>query len=136
MATVYDYTSEMTIEIKNVIDKESYKACDAGTPVQKVEMLYSEIKDKACAKFDYLLNEDGTFKTRTPDGDDYVVAVYTKYKNTDRDVPAYRTMNKKITLAAGDSMKFNTAKKDEIVFYEKFAEAFKGELEVTFTPVV
>ena len=137
MANVYDYTAESTVvEIKNVIDKENYKACDAGTPVKKVEMLYTDIQDKPCVKFDYLYNEDGSFKTKTggADATDYVVAVYTKYKNTDRDVPAYRTMNKKITLAAGDSMKFTTNKKDEIVFYEKFAEAFKGELEVTFTP--
>lgn len=128
---VYDYTAESTtIEITNIIDKNAYKACDAGTPVQKVEMLYSDIKDKPCVKFDYLFNEDGSFKTKTPDGTDYLVAVYQKFKNTERDVPAYRTMNKKITLAVGDSMKFTTNKKDEVVFYEKLAVAFAGELEV------
>lgn len=126
---VYDYTAESTeIEITNVIDKASAKACDAGSPVQKVEMKYDDIKDIPCVKFDYLFNRDGSFKV-DEDGN-YIVAVHQKYKNTDRVVPAYRTMNNKLVLKIGDSMKFNTARKDEIVFYEKFAAAFAGELEV------
>ena len=155
MATkVYDYTAESTtIEITNIINKNCYKACDAGSPVTKTLKLYKTIKDCPCIKFDYVFNEDGTFKTGTEadgvitlddtytEGHDFVVSVHEKFKSTDRDVPAYRTMNRKITLKAadaaddtgawkGDSMKFNTTKKDEVVFYEKFAEAFLGELEV------
>lgn len=143
MGKTYDYSAaSTTIEIKNVIDVEKYKACDAGTPVKKVVVTFKSIKDKPCAKFDYLFADDGSFLTykawkeqtagtiTDATDDDFVVALHTKYKTTDRDVPAYRTMNKKVTLAVGDSMKFNTTKKDEIVFYEKFAEAFAGELEV------
>jgi len=137
----YVYNDATEIKITNIINKDAYKACDAGSPVKKVEMLYADIKDKPCVKFDYLFNEDGSFKTKTAGGKDYVVAVYTKSKVTDRDVPAYRTMNKKITLCAadaadengawiGDSMTFTTDFKDEVVFYEKLAEAFKGELKV------
>lgn len=157
-AKVYDYTAESTtIEITNIINKNCYKACDAGSPVTKTLKLYGDIKDCPCAKFDYVFNNDGSFKTgkketdgsitldtetdTTTVGHDYVVSVHEKFKSTDRDVPAYRTMNRKITLKAadaanstgvwkGDSMKFNTTKKDEVVFYEKFAEAFLGELEV------
>lgn len=143
----YDYTNGATIKITNIINKDCYKACDAGSPVQKVEVLYSDIKDKTCAKFDYLFNSDGSFKTKTPGGTDYVVALYQKFKNTDREVPAYRTRNAKIVLKAadaangqgkwiGDSMKFSTDNKDEIVFYEKFAEAFIGELEVSINDAI
>ena len=127
---VYDYTAESTtIEITNVIDKAQYKACDAGTPVKKVVKNYADVKDIPCVKFDYLFDAAGAFM-KNEDDSDFVVAVYEKYKNTDRTVPAYRTMNNKITLEVGDSMKFNTNRKDEIVFYEKFAKAFEGELEV------
>ena len=40
-------------------------------------------------------------------------------------------MNNKVTLEVGDKMMFNTNRKDEVVFYEKFAKAFEGELKVT-----
>lgn len=143
MAKTFDYSAaSTTVEIKNIIDVEKYKACDAGTPVKKVVVTFDSIKDKPNAKFDYLFGDGGSFLTykdwaaktgetiAEAEDTDFVVALYTKYKTTDRDVPAYRTMNKKVTLAAGDSMKFTTVKKDEIVFYEKFAEAFAGELEV------
>ena len=133
MAKVYDYTatSPVTIEIKNVIDKDKYVACDAGTPVHKVEMLYSEIKDNPCVKFDYVFNRDGSFKTngKTDSAKDFYVLVYTKFKSTDRIVPAYKVRNAK-TLKVGESMKFATTVKDEVVFYEKVAAAFKDELEV------
>lgn len=132
MANTFDYTAvPVTVEIKNVIDKASYRACDAGTPVQKVEAKYDDIKDKPCVKFDYIFNADGSFKTDS-DGD-YVVLVYEKFKTTQRVVPAYRTMFGKV-LEAGDSVKFVTSNKDEVIFYEKFAEAFKGEIEITITP--
>lgn len=125
----FDYTTEATIEIKNVIDPTSckYAACDAGTPVQTIEMLYDDVKDKTCVKFDYLYNRDGSFKTN--DEGKYVVAVHQKFKNTERLIPAYRVANEKV-LKVGESMTFKTSKKDEVVFYEKFAEKFVGELEV------
>lgn len=125
---IYDYTAApVTITIENVIDVNKAVACDAGTPVQKVEKKYSEIKDIPCVKFDYVFTETGEFKK---DGEDFVVLVHQKYKNTDRAVPAYRTANSKV-LKAGESMKFNTTNKDEVVFYEKLAFAFAGELKVT-----
>ena len=139
-AIAFKYTgTPVTITIKNVIDPANYKACDAGTPVQKVEVKYSEIADVACTKFDYIFEADGSFK-KDADGD-IIVLVHQKFKNTDRKVPAYRTYNSK-TLKAGESMEFVTSNKDEIVFYEKFAKAFGattvdglkytgGELELT-----
>lgn len=142
-AIAFDYTgTPVTITIKNVIDPTCYKACDAGTPVQKVEVKYSEIADKPCVKFDYIFEADGSFKK---DGDgDIVVLAHQKFKNTDRKVPAYRTFNGK-TLKAGESVAFTTSNKDEIVFYEKVAEAFGaitvdglkytgGELDLTIAP--
>ena len=136
----FTYTgTPVTITIENVINPDCYKACDAGTPVQKVEMPYEEIKDKPCVKFDYIFEADGSFK-QNEDGK-IVVLVHQKFKNTDRKVPAYRTFNGK-TLKAGDVVEFTTNFKDEIVFYEKVAEAFGstttdgkvyegGELKVT-----
>lgn len=130
MAATFDYTGvPVTVTVTNVIDPEAYKACDAGTPVKKVEKKFEDIKNKPCVKFDYIFNEDGSFK-KDDDGD-YVVLVYEKYKTTDRKVPAYRTMNGK-TLKAGESMAFVTSNKDEIVFYEKVGVAFEGELKVEF----
>ena len=127
--STFDYTGvPVTITIENVIDVANYKACDAGTPVQKVEVKYDDIKDKACVKFDYIFDNEGSFK-KDEDGD-IVVLAYQKFKNTDRKVPAYRTFNGK-TLKAGESVAFTTSNKDEIVFYEKVAEAFKGELKLT-----
>ena len=142
-AIAFDYTgTPVTITIKNVIDPECYKACDAGTPVQKVEAKYSEVANKPCAKFDYIFNANGEFK-KDSDGD-IVVLVHQKFKNTDRKVPAFRTFNGK-TLKAGESIAFVTSNKDEIVFYEKFAKAFGastvdgleykgGELDLTIAP--
>lgn len=142
-AIAFDYTgTPVTLTIKNVIDPACYKACDAGTPVQKVEVKYDDIKDKPCVKFDYIFNADGTFKT--DDEGNYLVLAYQKFKNTDRKVPAYRTFNGK-TLKAGDSVAFTTSNKDEVVFYEKVAEAFGatttdglsytgGELDLTIAP--
>ena len=128
-AIAFDYTGvPVTLTIKNIIDPACYTACDAGTPVQKVEVKYDDIASKPCMKFDYIFEADGSFK-KDADGD-IVVLAYEKFKNTDRKVPAYRTFNGK-TLKAGESVKFTTSNKDEIVFYEKVAEAFKGELELT-----
>ena len=139
-AVAFDYTgTPVTITIKNAIDPACYKACDAGTPVQKVEVKYDDIKDTPCVKFDYIFEADGSFK-KDADGD-IVVLAYKKFKNTDRKVPAYRTFNGK-TLKAGESVAFETSNKDEIVFYEKVAKAFGsktddgktyvgGELELT-----
>jgi hypothetical protein len=126
MAVAYDYSGEVAITITNAIDVNccKYAACDAGTPVQKVEMKYSEIKDRPCVKFDYVFDETGAFKK---DGDDYVVLVYQKFKNTDRKVPAYRTFNGKV-LKPGDSVTFVTQNKDEVVFYEKVVTAFGSKL--------
>lgn len=125
----FDYTGvPVTITIKNIIDPECYKACDAGTPVQKVEVPYKDVADKPCAKFDYIFDAEGAFKTNK-DGE-IVVLAYQKFKNTDRKVPAYRTFNGK-TLKAGEAVAFTTQNKDEIVFYEKFAKAFEGEIELT-----
>ena len=126
--STFDYTSvPVTLTIENVIVPEEYKACDAGTPVLKKEVPYSEIADKPCVKFDYIFEADGSFKT---DGDEIVVLAHYKFKNTDRKVPAYRTFNGK-TLKAGELVAFTTSNKDEIVFYEKVVEAFKGELKLT-----
>lgn len=142
-AIAFDYTgTPVTITIKNVIDPACYKACDAGTPVQKVEVKYEDIKDKPCVKFDYIFEADGSFK-KDDDGD-IVVLAYQKFKNTDRKVPAYRTFNGK-TLKAGESVAFITSNKDEVVFYEKVAVAFGatttdgleytgGELDLTIAP--
>lgn len=142
-AIAFDYTGvPVTVKITNAIDPANYKACDAGTPVQKVEMKYDDIKDKPCVKFDYLFNADGTFKV---DGSGkHLVLVHQKFKNTDRKIPAYRTFNGK-TLKAGDSVSFTTSNKDEIVFYEKLVMAFGatttdgktytgGELDMVLTP--
>lgn len=127
--STFDYTKvPVTLTIENIIDVNNYKACDAGTPVQKVEVKYDDIKDKPCVKFDYIFDAEGAFK-KDSDGD-IVVLAYQKFKNTDRKVPAYRTFNGK-TLKAGESMTFTTSNKDEIVFFEKVAEAFKGELKLT-----
>lgn len=130
MSATFDYTGvPVTVTITNVINPEAYKACDAGTPVKKVEKKFKNIKNDPCVKFDYIFKEDGTFK-KDLEGD-YVVLVYEKYKTTDRKVPAYRTMNAK-TLKAGESMSFVTSNKDELVFYEKVGVAFAGELKVEF----
>ena len=127
--STFDYTSvPVTLTIENIIDVDKYKACDAGTPVQKVEVKYDDIKDKPCVKFDYVFDAEGAFK-KDEDGD-IVVLAYQKFKNTDRKVPAYRTFNGK-TLKAGESVAFTTSNKDEIVFYEKVVEAFKDELKLT-----
>lgn len=139
MPITYNYTAPVTITIKNAIDVTKYKACDAGTPVKKVEVKYDDIKDKPCVKFDYIFNDDGTFKKDS--SDNVLVLAYEKFKNTDRKIPAYRTFNGK-TLAAGDSVTFTTSNKDEVVFFEKVAMAFGskttdgkaykgGEIEVT-----
>lgn len=139
-AIAFKYTgTPVTITIKNVIDPANYKACDAGTPVQKVEVKYDDIKDKPCVRFDYIFEADGSFK-KDAEGNVMVLA-HQKFKNTDRKVPAYRTFNGKV-LKAGDSVEFVTSNKDEIVFYEKLAVAFGatttdgvnytgGELDVT-----
>lgn len=129
MSVTFDYTATpVTITIENVINPADYKACDAGTPVQKEEVKYSKIADKPCVKFDYIFDAEGKFKT-DEDGD-VVVFAYQKFKNTDRKIPAYRTFNGK-TLKAGESVSFVTSNKDEIVFYEKLAAAFVGELKLT-----
>ena len=127
--STFDYTSvPATLTIENIIDVANYKACDAGTPVQKVEVKYDEIANKPCVKFEYIFEADGSFK-KDADGD-IVVLAHQKFKNTDRKVPAYRTFNGK-TLKAGESVSFTTQNKDEIVFYEKVAKAFEGELKLT-----
>ena len=130
----YNYGQEVTVTVKNVIDPAKNKACDAGTPVQKVEMPFSEVEKCPCIKWEYIFEADGSFK-KTTDGKDNLVLAHLKFKNSDRIVPAYRVANAK-TLKAGESMKFKTDRKDEIVFYEKVAKAFAGELEVTFEPAV
>ena len=172
----FDYTVAQTITIKNVIKECESRACDAGTPIQKVQKLYKEIEGKPCMRWDYVFNENGEFAkgyrdengaivisaptattpektedsesgevkaasetpdtstTTTPDLD-FVVVVYERFRNTSRDVPAYRCANKKITLKPGESMQFVSDKKDEIVFYEKVRDAFAGELEVDIKPV-
>ena len=143
MATAYDYTAGKKITITNVIDAEKYIACDAGTPVTKVLALYEDIKDLPCVKWDYIFTEEGEFAkgkkqngvvTVDAEGTDYVVNVYKRFKTSDRVVPAYRTFNGKV-LKAGDSVVFNSTFKDEIVFYEKFAAAFPGEVTVTFEAI-
>ena len=127
--STFDYTGvPVTLTIENVIVPAEYKACDAGTPVQKEEVEYDVIKDNPCVKFDYIFEADGSFKKN--DKGNIVVSAYQKFKNTDRKVPAYRTFNGK-TLKAGESVSFTTSNKDEIVFYEKVAKAFEGELKLT-----
>ena len=122
MAIAYDYTgTPVSIKITNAINPDCYKACDAGTFPTKVEVKYDDIKDKPCVKFEYLFDAEGNFK-KDDDGD-IVVLVAQKFKNTDRKVPAYRTFNGKVLLP-GESVSFVTSNKDEIVFYEKVAEAF------------
>lgn len=150
MAFTYDYSSDVTVTITNAIDINSckYKACDAGTPVQRVVVGYESIKDKCGVKFDYLFDVDGSFMTvkkynelngtSVKDNEatnDYAVVSYQKFKNTDRKVPAYRTFNGK-TLQPGDSVKFITSRKDEVVFYEKVVEAFGSKYDATATAYV
>ena len=134
----FDYTAPVTLTITNKVDLKKSVACDAGTPVQKVEMLYEDVIKTPCLKWDYLFNSDGTFVvgkisegvivkspagTKKADDNDYVVLAHKKFKNTDRKVPAYRTFNGKV-LKVDESVKFVTERKDEVVFYEKVAEAF------------
>lgn len=154
MAIAYDYTTEFTIEFTNKVTGCKAKACDAGTPATKVLMLYDDAIKCPGLKWDYVFNDDGTFATGTKDNDGvvtlgtsegatYVVNAYKKFKNTDRVIPAYRTFNGK-RLAAGDSIKFKTSYKDEVVFYQKVAEAYGskttngttytgGDVDATFT---
>ena len=127
MATAFDYTKGKKITITNILKESENIACDAGTPVQKVQMKYDDVKDKPCIKFDYIFKEDGSLDTDN-------VIVYKKVKTLDRLVPAYRTFNAKL-LKPGDSVVFTTTNKDEIVFFEKVQDAFKGELEVKFDNV-
>lgn len=157
MSIVYDYTTETTIEITNIIDPTNPKfmACDAGNIGTKKIVSYEDIKDKPHVKFDYLLDDTGAFLKGTINEDgtysldeegDYLVAIKVKNRRNERLVPAYRTANAKTLYPAtepdeegkwiGDSMKFITCNKDEIVFYEKLAYAFKGELEVKINDVV
>lgn len=146
MSIAYDYTTEATIEITNIIDPTNpkYMACDPGNIGVKKIVKYDDIKDMPHVKFDYLLddtgaflkgtiNEDGTYSLN-PKGD-YLVSIKEKNRRNERLVPAYRTANAK-TLYVGDSMKFVTSNKDEIVFYEKFAQAFIGELEVKINDTI
>ena len=150
MAEVFDYTKGKKITIENVIKEKDYVALDAGTPVKKVDRLYSDVKDKPCIKWDYAFYDDGTFvtgtknrdtgvvtrdaSTTTSSGHDYVVIAYEKFKTMDRLVPGYRTFNAKL-LKPGEKVIFNTTNKDEIVFFEKLKAAFDGELEVTFEDI-
>ncbi len=147
MAEVFDYTKGKKITIENVIKAENYIALDAGTPVKKVDRLFSDVKDKPCVKWEYAFYDDGTFVTGTKNsgtgvvtrdasttitgGHDYVVIAHEKFKSMDRLVPAYRTFNAKL-LKPGEKVVFNTTNKDEIVFFEKLQAAFEGELKVTF----
>ena len=162
-AITFDYTgTPVTLTIKNVIDSACYKACDAGTPAIRTLMTFDAVNKLPSVKWEYLftatgkfatvpktsVNEDGTLKpdavisdTKADASNLYVVTAFVKYKNTDIKVPAYRTMNSK-TLKVGESIKFTTTNKDEIVFYEKVAKAYGstttdglkytgGELELT-----
>lgn len=147
----FDYTkTPVTITIKNVTDLCKAGTCDAGTPAVRTLMSYDEVVKHPCMKWEYLftsdgkfaivaktdVNNDGTIKsnytTKDTKGetDVYVVTAYVKCKNTDVKIPAYRTMNAK-TLKRGESMKFTTSNKDEVVFYEKVATAFSDQIKVT-----
>lgn len=148
MATKYiknfDYTKEMTIEIKNTVDACKAKTCVATAPAVRTLMLYKDVEKHPCLKWEYLFNADGTFATGTKTGEvvtvdeattfesehDYVVTAYVKSKNTDIRVPAYRTANAK-TLKIGETMSFKTNYKDEAVFYDKVGEAYADDLLVT-----
>lgn len=123
----YKYETTKKITIKNEINKDKYVATDAGTSFYKEQHKYSEIKDIPNVKFDYIFTNTGDF---LKDADEIVVNVYKKFKNTDRAIPAFRNASTKV-LKAGDSMTFTTALKDEVVFYEKVKDLYKGEVSVT-----
>jgi len=142
MAHQFDYTTNpVEIIVTNIIDPRCATTCDPGNFGVRKVVEYNTIKDCPNVVFEYLFDEAGQFLTNGKSGTDkdFLVAVRLKFKNTDRLVPAYKTFNAK-TLKAGEvqddgtiefySMKFNTNNKDEVVFYEKVALAFKGELKV------
>ena len=159
MATKYienfDYTKEMTIEIKNTVDACKAKTCVAAAPAVRTLMSYDEVVKHPCMKWEYLFDGNGAFaltekanvaKDGTVAADKIVytkedsktyvnvVTAYVKSKNTDIRVPAYRTANAK-TLKIGEKMSFKTNYKDEAIFYEKVGEACADDLLVTLTNV-
>ena len=137
--TALDDYKPIKIKVINIVKPECEKACDPGNRGIRKVVKYSTIQDKPWIKFDYLYNEDGSF---LKDADDeYLVEVIEKYKNCDRLVPAYRVANAKTLKGAElqndgtykfNSMEFVTVDKNEVIFYEKVAERFKGELQVEF----
>ena len=136
--TALDDYKPVKITITNIVKPECEKACDPGNRGIRKVVKYSSIEDKPWIKFNYLYNEDGSF---LKEGDEYLVEVVEKYKNCDRLVPAYRVANSKVLKGAElqddgtyqfDSMTFITVDKNEVIFYEKVAAAFEGELQVVF----
>lgn len=140
--TALDDYKPIKIKVINIVKPECEKACDPGNRGVRKVVKYSSIEDKPWIKFNYLYNEDGSF---LKEGDEYLVEVVEKYKNCDRLVPAYRVANSKVLKGAElqddgtykfNSMEFITIDKNEVIFYEKVATAFEGELQVEFNDEV